>query len=40
MILNVPINVFENSSHDNNIEIDTSLLVLKPYLRSNYIEAK
>ena len=35
----MPINVFGNSSHDNNIKIDTSLFVQKPYLRSNYIEA-
>ena len=35
----MPINVFGNSSHDNNNKIDTSLFVQKPYLRSNYIEA-
>ena len=35
----MPINVFRNSSHDNNIKIDTSLFVEKPYLRTNYIEA-
>ena len=34
----MPINVFGNSSHDN-IKIDTSLFVQKPYLRANYIEA-
>ena len=39
MILNIPINVFGNSSHDKNNKIDTSLFVRKPYLRSNYIEA-
>ena len=38
--LNMPINVFGNSSHDNNnIKIDISLFVQKPTLRSNYIEA-
>ena len=36
----MPINVFGNSSHDNNNKIDTSLFVQKPYLRTNYIEAK
>ena len=36
----MPINVFGNSnSNDNGNEIDTGLLVQKPYLRSNYIEA-
>ena len=35
----MPINVFGNSSHDNNNKIDTSLFVQEPYLRSNYIEA-
>ena len=35
----MPLNVFGNSSHDNNNEIDTSLFVRKPYLRTNYIEA-
>ena len=35
----MPINVFGNSSHDNNNKIDTSLFVQKPYLRTNYIEA-
>ena len=34
----MPINVFGNSSHDNNNKIDTSLFVQKPYLRTNYIE--
>ena len=34
----MPINVFGNSSHDNN-KIDTSLFVQKPYLRTNYLEA-
>ena len=33
------INVFGNSSHDNNSKIDTSSFVQKPYLRHNYIEA-
>ena len=35
----MPINVFGNSSHDNNNKVDTSLFVQKPYLRTNYIEA-
>ena len=36
----MPINVFGNSSNNNNDnKIDTSLFVQKPYLRSNYIEA-
>ena len=35
----MPINVFGNSSHDNNNKIDTSLFVQKPYLRINYIES-
>ena len=35
----MPINVFGNSSHDNNNKIDTSMFVQKPYLRTNYIEA-
>ena len=36
----MPINVFGNSSHDNNNnKIDTSLFVQKPYLRTNYIES-
>ena len=37
----MPINLFGNSaySHDNDNEIDTSLFVQKPNLRSNYIEA-
>ena len=35
----MPINVFGNSSHDNNTKkIDTSLFVQKLYLRTNYIE--
>ena len=34
----MPINVFGNSSHDNNDKIDTSLFVQKPYLKGNYIE--
>ena len=36
----MPINVFGNSSHDNNNKNDTSLSVQKPYLRTNYIESK
>ena len=35
----MPINVFGNTSHENNKKIDTSLFVQKPYLRYNYIEA-
>ena len=35
----MPINVFGNSSNNNDNTIDTSLLVKKPYLRSNYIES-
>ena len=36
----MPINVFGNSSRDNNNnKIDTSLFVQKPYLRTNYIES-
>ena len=37
----MPINVFGNSnSNKSDNKIDTSLIVQKPYLRSNYIEAK
>ena len=35
----MPINVFGNSSHDNNNKIDTSLFVQKPFLRKNYVES-
>ena len=35
----MPINVFGNSSNNNDSKIDTSLFVQKPYLRTNYIEA-
>ena len=35
----MPINVFGNSSINSDNEIDTSLFVQKPYLRTNYIEA-
>ena len=35
----MPINVFGNSSHDNNNKIDTSLIVQKPFLRKNYVES-
>ena len=35
----MPINVFGNSSNNSEQKIDTSLLVQKPYLRTNYIEA-
>ena len=36
----MPINVFGNSSNNSEQKIDTSLFVQKPYLRTNYIEAK
>ena len=35
----MPINVFDNSSSNNDNKIDTSLFVQKPYLRTNYIES-
>ena len=36
----MPINVFGNSSNNNNDnKFDTSLFVQKPYLRTNYIES-
>ena len=35
----MPINVFGNSSHDNNNKIDKSLFVQKPFLRTSYIES-
>ena len=36
----MPINVFGNSnSNDKGNRVDTSLFVLKPYLRSIYIES-
>ena len=35
----MPINVFGNSSKNNDNKIDTCLFVQKPYLRHNYIEA-
>ena len=34
----MPINLFGNSSNNNDNKIDTSLFVQKPYLRSNYKE--
>ena len=37
--INMPINVFGNSSNNSGNKIDTSLSVQKPYLRSIYIEA-
>ena len=37
--INMPINVFGNSSLDNTNKIDTSLFVQKPYLRSNSLES-
>ena len=36
----MPINVFGNSSNNSDNKIDTSLFVQKPYLRTNFIEAK
>ena len=39
LILNMPFNVFGNSSHDNIDKTDYSLSVQKPYLRTNYKEA-
>ena len=38
-ILNMPINVFGNSSNNSDNKIDNSLFVQKTYLRSNCIEA-
>ena len=35
----MPINVFGNSSNNNDNKIDTSLFVQKPYLRHNYLES-
>ena len=35
----MPINVFGNSSNNSDNKIDTSLIVQKPYLRTNYIES-
>ena len=35
----MPINVFGNSSNDNGNKIDISLIVQKPYIKTNYIEA-
>ena len=35
----MPINVFGNSSDENSNKIDTSLIVQKPYLKHNCIEA-
>ena len=35
----MPKNVFANSSNNSEHKIDTSLIVQKPYLRTNYIEA-
>ena len=37
--INMPINVFGNSSNNSDNKFDTSLFVQKPYLRANYIEA-
>ena len=38
--LNMPNNVFGNSSNYSDNRIDTSLFVQKHYLRSNYLESK
>ena len=38
-ILNMPINVFGNSSNNSDNKIGNSLFVQKPYLRSNCMEA-
>ena len=35
----MPLNVFGNSSSDNDNKIDTFLFVQKPYLQTNYREA-
>ena len=35
----MPINVFGNSSNISDNKIDTSIVVQKPYLRTNYIES-
>ena len=35
----MPINVYGNSSNNNDNKIDTSLFVQKTYLRNNYIES-
>ena len=35
----MPISVFRNSSNNSEHQIDTSLFVQKPYLRTNYIES-
>ena len=37
--LNIPINVFGNSSNNSESKIDTGLFVQEPYLGTNYIEA-
>ena len=37
--LNMPLKVFGNSSNSSESRIHTSLLVQKPYLRSNYLES-
>ena len=36
----MPINIFGNSSNNNDNKIDTSLFVQKPYLRIKYVESK
>ena len=35
----MPISVFGNSNSNSDNKIDTSIIVQKPYLRSNYIES-
>ena len=35
----MPVNVFGNSSYNSDNKISTSLIVLKPYLRTNYKES-
>ena len=37
--LNMPINVFGNSSNNSDNKIDTSFFLQKPYLKTNYIES-
>ena len=39
ILFKMPINVFETSSHDKKDKTDTSLLVQKPYLRTNFRES-
>ena len=39
LILNMPVNIFGNSSNNSDNKNDTPLFVQKPYLKTNYIEA-